>query len=305
MRSGMVSIRLALATCCMVVTACGSGSPASVGGGVGGEQLTTTTQSAATQLLESPSVPGPDASHNMQQRFLQECMASAGFEYLPDIVVESPNTPTAVELFTPGNVDRSLRTAEASTRGFGMYSWSDGYQSAEADPTTLSDDNTRIVESLDDGARASYYEALIGDDGCMSTAQVEWPIEPIMAAEDAELVWDLMMELEQRLENDSRVTAARVDYQACMKDAGFDVGTQPIQLLLEEQFAESTGFDYASEGRNRWDEIDPTVQQDLIANERRAAVADSTCSIALEDVWNEVGEELEAELLAAHPGLHR
>lgn len=301
-----VSIRLVLATCCLVVTACGSGLPASIGDGVAGQQLSASSQeAAATPLLESPSVPGPDTSHNKQQRSIQECMAAAGFEYLPDIVAESPETSTAIELFTPSNVDREARTAEASTHGFGMYAWSDGYQTVEPDPTTLSDDNTRIVESLGDEARASYYEALVGDGGCISTAQAEAPIMPTMAAEDAELVWDLMLELEQRLDADTRVRAARTDYQACMKDAGFDVGTQPVELLLEQRFAELTGFDYASEGRNHWADIDPTVQQDLIAEEQSAALADSTCSIPLEDVWNQVGEELEAELLAAHPELQQ
>jgi hypothetical protein len=58
-----------------------------------------------------------------------------------------------------------------------------------------------------------------------------------------------------------------------------------------------------SEAREVFAALHEEQRNALIEEERAAAVADVHCSVPVEEVWDQIGTELEAEYLSAHPEL--
>ncbi|MEM9711496.1 MAG: hypothetical protein AAGA17_04675 [Actinomycetota bacterium] len=192
---------------------------------------------------------GPDSEEEFaeQEREIQEltaeCMTALGFEYQP---VEQPGgsfyDPTA-------DLDVEWGSREfAEQYGLGMSTFFEREQEAFAvDDEEFVDPNQDYVESLSDGEREAFYEALHGESpeideswteeeiqeafesfvptGCDSEARAEVYGPGYFGGLGSEAMQefnDLQQDLYQRIEADPRVVEMQAAWQACMTEAGHD-----------------------------------------------------------------------------------
>ena len=217
--------------------------------------------------------PGSEEEWEAQEREVQEltaeCMAALGFEYQPvDYGGGISFDPYAELDVEPGSREF------AEQYGLGMMTFFEQEQEAfgpgiEED---FVDPNQEYVESLSDGERDAYFQALHGDfpeideslseeemneiwedfvpTGCESEAQREvfgaGFFGPGDQSETVQEFWELQEELFQRIEADPRIVDLRTEWQACMSEAGHDfTDEQDMYESLNErtnEFYESMSY---------------------------------------------------------------
>lgn len=289
---------------CLLLQSCGSA--VATGGGAPAGQ---SPSSDSTQPLASPTPsegPGgspedPATAWNLQQSSIDACMESAGLEYRPSFL--EPGTETvgeSIRLFEPVGGRSEERLAGASANGFGMYDWYTGYQApVETDPSA-GEPNDAVIAGLASHERDEYMLAL-GE--CVKSAETNHPMPPSPIDPGAgQRLEELTIEILDALNVHPDVAAALDEYETCMAGSGFPLAGQPIQSFLEAEFEAVVGVPY-HEGMEAFRALTDVQRDELIEQERAAAVADVECAIPVEETWNRVGLELEAEYLANHPEL--
>jgi hypothetical protein len=263
------------------------------------------------------------------QEAVRTCMKAEGFDYIP----VDPGKGGFKIAIGPGGDHISAK--DRRTKGYGITT--DKFRPGRSRPDD--DPNQQIREALSDADRKAYDTALMGaeaadameaaratggaggvrvqrhagktseagggqDDGCMGKAQAETPGGP------AQLDGDLQ-DLQQRIDADSRLIAARRDWSACMAEAGYTDLERPddARNRIRDELDALMGAESDGEGTTRFaigpDDIDPGKLEDLKQEELALAVQDGKCQDEshLADVAEDVTEEQQQRFLDEHPDL--
>jgi hypothetical protein len=124
-------------------------------------------------------------------------------------------------------------------------------------------------------------------------------------------------ELYQRIEADARIVEANTEWSGCMAEAGYDFATQEdIWKYLDEKMQEL--WDWEEEGppmteaplegeEGEWSPFPPGVTEGevrvLADEELEIAAADLACRSDLDEVYDEVRKEYEAQFILEHQAL--
>jgi len=108
-------------------------------------------------------------------------------------------------------------------------------------------------------------------------------------------------EFDERLAADPRIAEAEKDLMECLEGAGLREGTVWAEGYMEERFRQVTGLGFDEAAAADFGEVDEGVLGELRAEERRVAEADARCQAAFHTVRDEVGLELEREVIEDHP----
>ncbi len=220
-----------------------------------------------------------------QERSIQACMRESGFEYNIDTQMMSMIDPRA-----------GMAPLEwAQQYGFGVWTQMDPdnnpYQSME----TTEWANQEIVEALSESESNAWFEA---NNRCSTDAYAEDDIYRNPMVQQA------IEEFYEEVNNDPRVRDAEEAWRGCMADAGQPFETEQDMYdhvyagwngdeelaELEARFWESEAWTEDSPDHARW--------QELVDEEIAIAIADATCTPALQEVREEVQRDMRPELVA-------
>jgi hypothetical protein len=245
---------------------------------------------------------------------IARCMATQGFEYVPDphtfTVTGSAGGAQIISMNDP--TFPNLPPAEFAARF--------GYGISTAPPTTRTPDpqdrNEKIVHGMSVAERVAYYQALYGkdialdrtgnltssittdDSSCEGRGDATRPdaqeqhsqerrIERVQTSYQSLL--DQVQALQAQELADPRVTAATRTWSGCMAAAGFpgyhDVAAPEQRIRAQALALMGPGFDPAG--------VDPTALAALRRKEVRVAVADYHCHQAWDRTFQSVRRDLE------------
>jgi hypothetical protein len=252
-----------------------------------------------------------------QQREVEEsiaaCMASEGFEYVPQDVGEM--------MMAADHPSQNL-SEEEFRREYG-YGISTLEREAFLGPGGGMDDpNLAIQEQMDEPERQAYEQALYGDQmafdagadpddvevaeigGCQGEAVEEVQGDQMQVAE--ELMPELMA-LEEQINADPRMVEAMQGWRTCLSEAGYDFQERfdPQSHLFQrfEEFEQAAFEQMDPEGFEPDDgpiepELDPDELEELRQDELEIAAVEGECTSAhLEDVEAEVRVEHEGAFI--------
>jgi hypothetical protein len=166
------------------------------------------------------------------------------------------------------------------------------------------------IEPLPGAAPEGTRDEVAGEDaGCYQDAQDEvyGPVgaEPDgLAAAFAELNEELTA-LQNRIDRDPRVEAARADWAGCMAEAGHTEYTGPNDPpeVIRDRFTELTGLNAAPVGGRAPGVAETAELLELRDHERAVAQADLACRGTYDETVTEVRFELEEEFISNHRDL--
>lgn len=220
------------------------------------------------------------------ERKIQECMRDAGFEYVIDtqmMVFEDPRS----------NMDP---VEYAQQYGFGVWTQMD----PDRNPYQSMNDqvwaNQEVLDALNPSEQNAWYEA---NSRCSQ--------EAYSSGDDIwrnPMVQQALEDFEETVINDPRMRDAEEAWRTCMADAGQPFESQ--QEMNDHVYAVWNGDDELAElemqfwESEAWTEDSPDHAQwlTLVDEEIAIAVADATCSPALQEVREEVQKDLRPELVA-------
>jgi hypothetical protein len=221
------------------------------------------------------------AQEEQRQLAVQACMNEAGFEYAPenDAMFSDPNAELS-----------PLEYAEQW--GFGMWTSMDPDSPMNAMGDDYAWPNEDIVMALSESEQNAWYEV---NSQCYNDASLE--------SDDVyrnPMVQQALDDFWSDVENDPQVQDALAGWRDCMEAAGFpfasedDMYTQVYgegedQGELQSQFYESEAWDPASPDHAEW--------QALVDEEIGIAVANATCSPAVQEAREAVTAELRPGLV--------
>ena len=260
------------------------------------------------------------AQAEAQQREMEEaiaaCMAEEGFEYVPR---------DTGAVFAQLEADPRQQLSEEEFReqyGYGISTIDRSEMMVAPDPDD--DPNHQIQQDMDEAEREAYQRALHGeppefdpdadpDDmvfepgGCQGEAMEE--VQGGQVAVFQELQSEFM-ELQQRIESDPRMVDAMQEWQACMREAGYDYTERfgPQQELSERMnelqqaaFEDVDPTELDPEDGPVEPDIDPDVLEELQQDELAIAAAEGECTDEhLADVEQEVRADHEGRFIEQH-----
>jgi hypothetical protein len=290
----------------LAATGC-SGDPA-------GSSTTSPSSAAATGSTEATSSapsPSPSASGlpgilefglsseeftdkvERTQALMAECMAAAGFEYVP------------VDVQTIVAAQARVRTEPGYTRQTFKEKWGFAISTRFDNvvrTTGLGPQNVRIMESLGEADRVAYERTLWGDnpladfaftldeedfsstDGCTREA-----VAQVFTAEQLEGTYSNPKDV--LVDNDPRIVEARRNWSACMGEKGYEYEEDQDEIIeeYEDRLAELTeGDDPATLTGER-----AAALKELQEEEVAVAVADLECQVEHSDaVYDKVEIEV-------------
>ena len=170
------------------------------------------------------------------ENLVAECMADAGFEYIPQ-----DNTGSTVVM---DETDMEEQNTEEwiSKNGYGMWSYNEEpTDEADEEVEEWVDPNADYVASLSESAAAAYYETLNGPDIWsdmteeeMETYEYDWEqagcygwasneVYPDMAGADSEFepLFDAMNAMYEEQMSSPELKTLQSEWSACMADAGY------------------------------------------------------------------------------------
>jgi len=300
--------------CCLVlgVVSCASGDGA-VEGPIGerspeGTSAETTVGSMPVGVPEG-TVPGTWESEveleNDREQFIADCMADHGFEYVP--TVYPPEMGAAdLDLYLKIGNDAGAAIEFARKHGFEMFLDPDEAAQLElagVDDDSPPDPNDAIFEALSDSEKDAYSRTLFDDGGCLEMMEEGFPVAlpPDLNDETAEALDAIREEFNERLAADPRIAEAEEDLMECLDEAGLPEGTLDAYEHMKRRFKQVTGLDYDEVEGDLSEVVGEDVLRELKAEERNVAVIDARCRSAYLTVQNEVGLELEEEVIEDHP----
>ncbi len=190
------------------------------------------------------------------ENLVAECMADAGFEYIPQ-----DNTGSTV-VMDDADMEEQNTEEWISKNGYGMWSYNEEPtdEAVDEEAEEWVDPNADYVASLSESAAAAYYETLNGPDiwsdmteeemesyeydweqaGCYGWASNE--VYPDMAGADSEFepLFDAMNAMYEEQMSSPDLKTLQSEWSACMADAGYpDLATpeDAMNAVNEEQNA--------------------------------------------------------------------
>ena len=255
-----------------------------------------------------------EAAARKAEETVARCMATQGFEYIPD-----PHTFTVTGSIGGAQII-SLNDPTFPTLPPAEFAARFGYGISTARPATAMPDrldrNEKIVRAMSVAERVAYYQALYGkgivldrtgnltssittdDSSCDGRGDATRPgsqeqhsrqrrIERVQTAYKSLL--DQVKALQAQELADPRVTAATQTWSGCMASAGFpgyhDVSAPEERIRKQALALMGPGFDP--------DGVDPTALAALRRKEVRVAVADYRCHQAWDRTFQSVRQDLE------------
>ena len=176
------------------------------------------------QYLDWIAFGNPDTSaetrmFEVEQHYLSDCMAEAGFDYTP------LRDPRQVSTERPNYFDSTF----VKTYGFGIVKSRD-------DLTILDEEtvNDQLFASLSSEAQLSYSNAMSGTDGvsgCRATAAADARTEL-----GVDSVYNSFEEVSSRIGSDERVLDATATWSTCAADVGYEFSS--LSSLVDALWAE-------------------------------------------------------------------
>jgi len=257
------------------------------------------------------SVPGTWESdvelENDRQQFIADCMADHGFEYVPKVYSPEMEASADLDLYLEIDNDAEGAIELAREYGFGMFLESDEAMRLElagGEVAARPDPNNAIFEALSDSEKDAYSRTLFDDGGCIEMMEEGFPVGVPSNLDDdtAEALVAIQAEFDERLAADPRIAMAQESLTECLMEAGLPDGTLDAYEHMKRRFNQATGLDYREVEVDALSElVDEDVLRGLRAEERTVAVIDARCQAEYLTVQNEVGEELEREVIESHP----
>ena len=239
---------------------------------------------------------------NDREQFIAECMADQGFEYVPKVYAPETDGSADIDLYLEIQNDPEATIEYAREYGFGTFLGADEAMQLElagGDDDSPPDPNDAIFEALSQSEREAYSRA---DFGCWDMMTERFPIAVSNYDDDTYEALDAIQEeFNERLAADPRIAEAQEDLMGCLGEAGLPEGTRWVAEYMEERFEQATGLDYEEAYVADFSEVDEDVLRELRAEERRVAEADARCQSDYYTIQNEVGSELEREVIESHP----
>lgn len=259
------------------------------------------------------------AQAEAQQREMEEaiaaCMAEEGFEYVPR---------DTAGMFSQVEDHPRQQLSEEEFReqyGYGISTIDPSEMMVAPDPDD--DPNLQIQQEMDEAEREAYQMALHGEprefdpdadpedmvfepQGCQGEAMEE--VQGGQMAVFQELQSEFM-ELQQRIESDPRMVEALQDWQACMREAGYDYSErfEPQNELFERMNElQQAAFEDVDPTEVDPDDppepdIDPDALEELQEDELAVAAAEGACTDEhLADIELEVRAEHEGRFIEEH-----
>jgi hypothetical protein len=304
-------------------------------GGDGDEGVETST--TPTTTFYDRVFGGPEdavAEGREYEELIRVCMVDQGFEYIP----------YEQEIYDPSEAAlEQEQWREQYGYGISTYVGEDVPSMGE-----YVDPNQDYLDSLSEANLAAYNEALWGESYDEPYVEGTEPPPPSgCAAEASDQVWgddarrdeslyEDLDEMEQAIQADERLVAAKEDWSACMEEAGFSYETQDdIYDDLNAQMSEIMGWDTGGGGvtvatamgvgkaaavdqepaPGVWatdetivggepQDYDEAALEELQTYELSVAEADDACTEEhVADVEAEVREDHQADFLEEHPDL--
>lgn len=259
------------------------------------------------------------AQAEAQQREMEEviaaCMAEEGFEYIPR---------DTGAMFAQVEGDPRQELSEQEFREQYGYGISTIDHSEMMGPDPEEDPNFQIQQEMDDAEREAYERALHGEPpefdpdadpedrvfepgGCHGQALEE--VQGGQTAVFQELQSEFMA-LQQRIESDPRIVEAMQEWQACMREAGYDYTERfdPQNELFERMnelqhaaFEDADPAEMDPEDGPIEPDIDPDALKELQQDELAIAAAEGECTDEhLTDVEQEVRADHEGRFIEQH-----
>jgi len=242
---------------------------------------------------------------NDREQFLADCMADHGFEYVPTVY---PPEMGAADLDLYLKIDNNAEAAIKFARKYGFEMFLDPDEAAQLELAGVDDDsppdpNDAIFEALSDSEKDAYSRVLFDDGGCIEMMEERFPVAlpPDLDDETAEALDAIRDEFNERLAADPRIADAEADRRRCLEEAGLPEGTVWAEDHMKERFRQAAGLDYMEVEGDLSEVVGEEVLGELRAEERKVAEIDARCRSAYLTVQNEVGEELEREVIEDHP----
>ena len=300
-------LRLAAAACVVLCAAgCGSGGGSEPAGSLGEGAAETAADGEAPESTVAGTWESQEELENDRQRFIADCMTEQGFEYVPIVYPPAPTGP-AVGLILYGEIRYDLELAVKLAReyGFGISldadEW-DEFIDAGSDDDLPPDPNDVIFEALSQSEKEAYSRAMSDDGGCWHMMEERFPIAVSYFDDDTlKAIEAIHEEFNERLAADPRIAEAEADLMGCLEEAGLPEGTLWASDYMKERFEQVTGFDYKEVEADLSELVDEDVLREFKAEERKVAEADARCQAEYLTVRNEVGFELEREVIESHP----
>jgi hypothetical protein len=217
------------------------------------------------------------------ERAIQQCMNEAGFEY----------ELTGAQDMTFDQYNGLSQLEYAQQYGFGMWTTMDpdNQQSGPMNEWP----NQSIVDELPTEEQNAWFEVNNRcSQGAYSGSGDPW---------SNPMVQQIMEDFRQDVDNDARYRDALAAWQACMADSGHPFADQEEMFgevygsmedqemwELQSQFYESEAWLATSPDHDQW--------QALVDEEIEIAVADATCTPALNEARTEIQRDLRDELVA-------
>jgi len=316
-----------IAIAALAASACAGGRVGSDGGAASSESNVQTIESpvqpaqAPNQSKVSPlaeylsAIEGTDLSPDSQiRRFLEEqnrreeliaqCMHEAGFEYVP-----SPQAMSAVQQLGEWQTDDQEWVLQF---GYGIFQRPEGGQGWSAEWSVLADPNSEYVESLSDGERSAFFEALHGPStgvadetvmefrGCRGWAQQQVFLESPGSLHLLDEFAPLFEAIDTMRENLLfEISDADADWAACMADAGHP----GFQRQRDAQQSITERINVLMEGLGDWDWLllgEPSPDNhpafaDAAEHETALALADLNCRVTVDFNARQEARNFEAE----------
>jgi len=241
------------------------------------------------------------------ENLVAECMADAGFEYVPQ------DFSGSTVVYDESDFAEQNTEEWVSTNGYGMLSVPEEPtdEAVDAEEEEWVDPNADYVESLSDSAEAAYYETLNGPDiwsemteeemenheysweesGCYGWASNE--VYPDMTAEGAEFepLFDAMSAMYEEQMSTPELKTLQSEWSACMADAGFPDLATPTEAQDSVMDAQNALWEDLPQPENPddpdavWPEPSAEDVQAVKDTEIETALADFRCKESVR--WTE------------------
>jgi hypothetical protein len=226
------------------------------------------------------------------EQFKQDCMVEQGFQYFPDLPRLTTDDPRSSGLLldvAPSDEQWAASDSELLTFGYGYFINREEVVAGGSGPTDA-DPTAAYLASLSDSDRAAYSQALAG---CSRAAEDRIPSPPVIDG-----LGDLELEIDARINQDSRLIAARQQWTDCVAVAGFLIPEGDVFLYLAQRFELVTGLDRSGADLSA---LPPGMLEQLQQEELALAAADVTCQQPLREVYREVAADVTAQVLGENP----
>jgi len=229
---------------------------------------------------------------NRVQELIATCMKEHGFDYTPQLIEIIEYTPSAYD-----------PVAEAKEYGYGVTPPSKAEYAQRGSAAVMdafakaADENAAYVNGLSERGQELYHHALYGDyqtvhnsageevllpAGCTGEADAEVYGEFDPAAEpDSTVIDEYYAYVEDKVDNDPRVHAARKAWVSCMAGKGYDFLTSDkARDSIVEQLAVLVASSWDSPDWDPdWDQVTDAELAALHAEEVTLATADAQCAV--------------------------